>query len=249
MDERELIVVSCPSCTQRFRVRRQSAGRAVKCPHCAQAVSVPVSTSSTAHSEATSQERFQLGPPPQPTSPAAPASNVSTSPTAELSMPASSTPMPAAAPAFDPAAIQAAPQSPQPQASQPQASQPQASQPQRPAEPDPNPFQASALEFAPTSVGGLPIKRRYPALQIIRVIYLVMACFVLVGWAIYMATTLVIAARVGAVGVWFFASLIPTASAAAAATVMVAVAELIKLALDVQSNTLATARNTSNRSH
>ena len=239
MDERELIVVSCPSCTQRFRVRRQSAGRAVKCPHCAQAVSVPVSTSSTAHSEATSQERFQLGPPPQPTSPAAPASNVSTSPTPELSMPASSTPMPAAAPAFDPAAIQAAPQSPQPQASQPQ----------RPAEPDPNPFQASALEFAPTSVGGLPIKRRYPALQIIRVIYLVMACFVVVGWAIYLATTLVIAARVGAVGLWFFASLIPTASAAAAATVMVAVAELIKLALDVQSNTLATARNTSNRSH
>lgn len=154
-------------------------------------------------------------------------------------MPASSTPMPAAAPAFDPAAIQAAPQSPQPQASQPQ----------RPAEPDPNPFQASALEFAPTSVGGLPIKRRYPALQIIRVIYLVMACFVVVGWAIYLATTLVIAARVGAVGLWFFASLIPTASAAAAATVMVAVAELIKLALDVQSNTLATARNTSNRSH
>ena len=79
-------------------------------------------------------------------------------------------------------------------------------------------------------------------------IYLVMACLVASAWVLFMAGTLVIAAQSGAVGLWFRASLIPTVGAAVAATMLVAVAEMIKLALDVQANTLATARATTGRS-
>ena len=233
MDENELTVVSCPSCSQRFRVRSQSAGRAVKCPHCAQAVTVPISATAPKTQPAPqSQERFQLGPPTtQPNMSAAPASGAPT----PVPHAATATSPTSAEPVFNPAAFQPSQQAPQSHAAELEPGQ----------QTDLNPFQSPTLEFAATPLGGLPAKRRYPALQIIRMVYLVMACLAVVGWAIYMAVTLVMAARIGAVGLWFFASLVPTASTAAAVTVMVAAAELIKLALDVQSNTLTTARNTS----
>ena len=213
MSEDDLMVVSCPTCRQRFRVRPQSAGRAVKCPHCAQPVAVPHANESspktaspapaspTAVAPSPSQAEFQLGPPtPRPTAKKAPQTQPTQAP-------------------FDP---------------QQQA--------------EANPFQAPALDLTSASISGLPVKRRYPALQIIRMIYLVMACLVVLGWVLFMAGTLVIAAQAGAVGLWFRASLIPTVGAAVAATMLVAVAEMIKLALDVQANTLATARATTGRS-
>ena len=55
-------------------------------------------------------------------------------------------------------------------------------------------------------------------------------------------------AVLGAVGVWFYASLLPTAGAAVGTTMLVATAEFIKLALDIQTNTLVTARATAGRS-
>jgi hypothetical protein len=63
-----------------------------------------------------------------------------------------------------------------------------------------------------------------------------------------MAVTLVVASRAGAVGAWFLAALIPTASAAMGATLLVGIAEGIKLVVDIQSNTLIIARNTSDQS-
>ncbi len=236
MGEDDLMVVSCPSCTQRFRVRQQSAGRAVKCPHCEQAVQVPLLSNAAVEPAARSQQGFQLGPPtPQSTAAAAPMTP--TPATSALGPTAAAVP----GPVDDPASLQ----QPSQPALQTPATRPE---PYPPRQADPNPFQSPVPDLAPMSVSGLPAKRHYPALQIIRTIYLVMACLVVLGWVLFMAWTLVIAARAGAVGLWLGASIVPTASAATAATMLVAVAELIKLALDIQSNTLAAARNTADRS-
>ena len=69
-----------------------------------------------------------------------------------------------------------------------------------------------------------------------------------VGWALFMVFSLVMAARAGGVVAWLFASLMYTLWAAFSATMLVGIAEFIKLMLDIQSNTLTTARNTAGRS-
>jgi hypothetical protein len=63
-----------------------------------------------------------------------------------------------------------------------------------------------------------------------------------------MGLTLVAAAKAGTVTKWFGDSIVITLSVAGAATLLVGTAEGIKLAFDIQSNTLATARNTADRS-
>ncbi len=252
MDENELMVVSCPSCGQRFRVRQQSAGRAVKCPHCGQTVNVPLAAGS--QGQAAAPAPAAPSQPAAPVQPPAPAQPLPQQPsTSQPAAGAAPTPAPSApAPAFAvaPAGRTSSQQPIFDPASFPQPSQPTAKTETSQTEPQQeaaNPFQAPAFDVASTTASGLPARRRYPALQIIRALYLVMACLVVLGWVLYMAVTLVFAARAGAVGAWFLVSLIPTASAAVTATLLVAIAEGIKLALDIQSNTLTTARNTSNR--
>jgi predicted Zn finger-like uncharacterized protein len=210
MDEDELIVVSCPSCNQRFRVRQQSAGRAVRCPHCSQAVNVPVSVNPPSPTPAPAEENFQLGPP---------------------------------APQAAVAAVVPEPQRPAAEVSPTSPGQP--ARPQAAAQPpaEANPFQSPSVEIGPSSIGGLPAKRRYPALQIIRTFYLVLAALVVIGWAIYMVVSLILASRVGGVVAWMWMSMMVTAGVVFVATLLVAIAEVIKLAIDVQSNTLSTARS------
>ena len=257
MSDEELMVVSCPTCNQRFRVRVQSAGRAVKCPHCAAAVSVPHASSPAASQGA--QEGFQLGPPknqPPPQPAAAPHS-----PTRPFSA-AGATPLPDPATSADQPHVTAVPAGVQTNIDPAAAGQPPSQMASRSAaqnqagtsdpyakRTDPNPFSPSpSLELSTGTISGLPVRRRYPALQIIRVIYLVLAGLVAVGWALFMGFTLVLAAQAGAVVPWFFASLVPTGASAMTATMLVAIAEGIKLVLDIQSNTLVTARATAGRS-
>jgi len=221
MDEDELIVVACPSCNQRFRVRQQSAGRAVRCPHCSQAVNVPVSVGPPAQMSAPAAENFQLGPP----TPQSTAAAVVPEPQRSAAQVSPSSPP---QPAFDPSSFV-------------QPAQPQAAP--GPQQTEANPFQAPGVEIGPSSIGGLPARRRYPALQIIRTFYIVQAVLVVIGWAIYMVVSLILASRIGAVQEWMWMAVMVTAGAAFAATLLVAIAEVIKLAIDVQSNTLSTARS------
>ena len=221
MDEDELIVVACPSCNQRFRVRQQSAGRAVRCPHCSQAVNVPVSVSPPAQTPAPATENFQLGPP----TPAATSAAVGPEPQRPATQLPPNSP---SQPAFDPPSFG-------------QPARPQAAP--GPQQTEANPFQSPGVEIGPSSIGGLPARRRYPALQIIRTFYIVQAVLVVIGWAIYMVVSLIMASRIGAVQEWMWLALMVTAGVAFAATLLVAIAEVIKLAIDVQSNTLSTARS------
>ncbi len=233
MDEEELIVVACPSCNQRFRVRQQSAGRAVRCPHCSQAVNVPVSVGppsqtpaqtpaqSPAQAPTPAAENFQLGPP----TPQATAAAVVPEPQRSAAQVSPSSPP---QPAFEPSSFG-------------QPARPQAAP--GPQQTEANPFQTPGVEIGPSSIGGLPARRRYPALQIIRTFYIVQAVLVVIGWAIYMVVSLIAASQIGAVSEWMWLSLMVTAGVAFAATLLVAIAEVIKLAIDVQSNTLSTARS------
>lgn len=115
-----------------------------------------------------------------------------------------------------------------------------------------NPYMGPAFATPAAKYSGdLPEFRKYPALNVIRIVLLVLAALIAFGWAIMVVGAIVAIvltasrsaeAATGAAGI----SLIYLAgsffSGAITICLLVAFSEMIKVVLDIQSNTLAAAR-------
>lgn len=121
-----------------------------------------------------------------------------------------------------------------------------------PPTPVANPYMGPTIA-APIAkyTGNLPESRKYPALNVIRIVLLVLAVMIAIGWAITLLGSIVAivltadqstdAAR-GAAGMSFIYLAGSFFSGAIMICLLVACSEMIKVVLDIQSNTLAAAR-------
>lgn len=111
--------------------------------------------------------------------------------------------------------------------------------------------------YGPTHVnkarhtGSLPESRTYPALNIIRTVLLVLAALVTLSWlllvTILIGGAIMVASRstdvaVGAAGISLIYLIPAFLGAAITVCFLIAASELIKVILDIQSNTLAAAK-------
>ncbi|NND96794.1 MAG: hypothetical protein HKN47_05625 [Pirellulaceae bacterium] len=244
MNENDVFEVQCGTCNTDFRVKAKAAGKTIRCPHCQNPCELPTmqeimaaqgiepgAESNPAGDTAAAGAPNPAGPAPaggaakeNPFQFAAAASGGSSKPAGGLpDFGAKTGPTKKSGPA-------------------------KKKQPAKSPAKEPNPFEAPAATGTVSSTGtakGLPAKRVYPALQFMRTVYYGLACFVGLGWSLFIIGSLYVVVQMGGgYMAWAIQAFTTTIGTAVMMGTLIAFAEMIKLAMDVQDNTLATAHST-----